>query len=131
LTKLLEKSAQLWTQLLEDGSLIELQGGEEKLHTTMVDVKQQQKMISMLEKIKIVVEMKTLEAEGKAVQAQKMIRHPQLDPLQEKAEEFVIEIDETKLSVEHIAVERGYFLQKLVIAQLVEGMAKRSIHAQA
>jgi hypothetical protein len=40
LTKLLEKSAQLWTQLLEDGSLQEMQGKEEKLHAAMEDVKQ-------------------------------------------------------------------------------------------
>jgi hypothetical protein len=38
--ELLEKRAQLWTQLLEDGRLQEMQGKEEKLHETMVDVKQ-------------------------------------------------------------------------------------------
>jgi hypothetical protein len=41
LTELLEKSTQLWTQLLEDGILQELQGKEEKLHAAMVDVKNQ------------------------------------------------------------------------------------------
>jgi hypothetical protein len=41
LTQLLEKSAQLWTQLLEHGSLQELQGKEDKLHTSMEDIKQQ------------------------------------------------------------------------------------------
>jgi hypothetical protein len=40
LKELLEKSAQLWTQLLEDGSLQELQGKEEKLHIAMEYVKQ-------------------------------------------------------------------------------------------
>jgi hypothetical protein len=40
MTELLEKSAQLWTQLLEDGSLQELQGKEDKLHAAMEDVKQ-------------------------------------------------------------------------------------------
>jgi hypothetical protein len=35
----LEKSDQLWTQLLEDGSLQELQGKEDKLHEAMADVK--------------------------------------------------------------------------------------------
>jgi hypothetical protein len=39
LTKVLEKSAQLRTQLLEDEILQELQGKEEKQHTSMVDVK--------------------------------------------------------------------------------------------
>jgi hypothetical protein len=40
MTELWEKSAQLWTQLLEDGSLQELQGKEEKLHAAMAYVKQ-------------------------------------------------------------------------------------------
>jgi hypothetical protein len=70
--KLLEKSAQLWTQLLEDGILQELQGKEEKLHATMEDIKQQQRMMSLPKKIKTVTEMKTLQAEEKKVQVQKM-----------------------------------------------------------
>jgi hypothetical protein len=39
--ELLEKSNQLWTQLLEDGILQDLQGQEDKFHATMVDVKKQ------------------------------------------------------------------------------------------
>jgi hypothetical protein len=39
MTELLEKSAQLWTHLLEDGSLQELQGKEDKFHAAMVDVR--------------------------------------------------------------------------------------------
>jgi hypothetical protein len=35
----LEKSAQIWTHLLEDGRLQELQG-KDKLHAAMADVKQ-------------------------------------------------------------------------------------------
>jgi hypothetical protein len=40
-TKLLEKSDQLWTQRLEDGSLQELEGKEDKLHAEMADVTKQ------------------------------------------------------------------------------------------
>jgi hypothetical protein len=39
MTELLEKNAQLWTQLLEDESLQDLQGKEDKLHATIADVK--------------------------------------------------------------------------------------------
>jgi hypothetical protein len=38
-TELLEKSTQLWTRLLEDGSLQELHGDEDKLHATMAEIK--------------------------------------------------------------------------------------------
>jgi hypothetical protein len=37
--------------------------------------------------------MKSLQAEEKAVQAQKIARQAQLEPLQEKAEQLVMEID--------------------------------------
>jgi hypothetical protein len=40
MTELLEKSGQLWTQLLEDGSLQDLQGREDKVHAVMEDLKQ-------------------------------------------------------------------------------------------
>jgi hypothetical protein len=39
MTDLLEKSGQLWTQLLEDGSLKDLQEREEKVHAIMADLK--------------------------------------------------------------------------------------------
>jgi hypothetical protein len=39
-TELLEKSVQLWTHLLEDGSLQELQEKETNIHAAMVEVKQ-------------------------------------------------------------------------------------------
>jgi hypothetical protein len=39
MTELLEKSTQLWTRILKDGSLQELQGKEDKLHVSMADVK--------------------------------------------------------------------------------------------
>jgi len=81
MTKMLEKSAQLWTPLLEDGSLQELQGKEDKLHAAIGYVKQWQRTMSLLGKIKIVMEMKSLQAEEKEVQAQKMARHAQLEPL--------------------------------------------------
>jgi hypothetical protein len=59
--ELLEKSDELWTQLLEDGSLQEFQGKEDKLHATMEDVKKRQRTMPLLEKIKTVIEMKNLQ----------------------------------------------------------------------
>jgi hypothetical protein len=66
-TELLEKSAQLWTQLLENGSLQELQGDKDKFHTIMVEVKKQQKTMSLPEKIKTAAKMKNLQTEEKMV----------------------------------------------------------------
>jgi hypothetical protein len=47
----LEKRTKLWTQVLEDGSLQELQGKEDKLHAAMADVKQLKQTMSLPNKI--------------------------------------------------------------------------------
>jgi hypothetical protein len=88
-------------------------------------------MMSLSEKIKTTMEMKNLQAEEKAVQVQKMVRQAQLEPLQEKVEQLVIEIDATKMNIEWIGLEGGELLQNPVTAQLVENMAERSSQAQA
>jgi hypothetical protein len=45
--KLLEKRGHLWTQLLEDRILQELQGKKDKLHAAMAYVKKQQRTMSL------------------------------------------------------------------------------------
>jgi hypothetical protein len=40
MTELLEKGGQLWTHILEDGSLQELQGMKDKVHVVMKYLKQ-------------------------------------------------------------------------------------------
>jgi predicted nucleic acid-binding Zn-ribbon protein len=63
------------------------------------------------EKIKTVTEMKSLQAEEKAVQVQKIARQAQLEPLQEKVEQLVMEIDAEKLNIEQIGLEGGEILK--------------------
>jgi hypothetical protein len=116
MTELLEKSGQLWTQLLEDGSLQDLQGREDKVHAVMEDLKQRQKTMSLPEKIKTTAEMKSLQAEEKVVQAQKIARQAQLEPLQDKAEQLVMEVDAEKSRVEQIGLEGGDILKPPVTA---------------
>jgi hypothetical protein len=58
--ELLEKSGQLWTHLLEDGILKDLQGREDKVHVVMVELKQQHKTLSLPEGINTTIEMKSL-----------------------------------------------------------------------
>jgi hypothetical protein len=74
--------------------------------------------------------MKSLQAEEKAVQAQKIARQAQLEPLQEKAEQLVMEIDATKLSIEKIGLEGGEILRPPVTAQVVEAMTEKRNQAQ-
>jgi hypothetical protein len=65
----------------------------------MADVKQQHRMMSLPENIKTVVEMNNLQAKEKAVQVQNMARQDQLEPLQEKEKELVVEINLENLNI--------------------------------
>jgi hypothetical protein len=62
--------------------------------------------MSLPEKIKTIAEMKNLQAEEKAMQAQKISRQVQL----------VVEIDAVKVRLEHIGLEGGEVLRPLVTA---------------
>jgi hypothetical protein len=56
--------------------------------------------MSLPENIKTVVEMKNLHAEEKVVLDEKITRQAQLEPLQEKTEQLVMEVDVAKSRVE-------------------------------
>jgi hypothetical protein len=86
--------------------------------------------MSLPEKIKMATEMKILQEKEKVVQAQKMTRQAQLDPLQEKVEQLVIDIDAMKLSIEKIGLEGGEILIPPVTMQVIEAMKEKSIQAQ-
>jgi hypothetical protein len=86
--------------------------------------------MSLPEKIKTVTEMKNLQAEEKVVQTQKMARQAQLEPLQEKAEKLVMEIDAEKVCIEQIGLEGGEILRPPVTTQVVEAMTEKSNQAQ-
>jgi hypothetical protein len=75
-------------------------------------------------------EMKNLQVEEKVVQAQKIARQAQLEPLQEKVEQLVMEIDAAKACLKHIGLEGGEILRPPVTVQVVEAMSAKSIQAQ-
>jgi Fe-S cluster assembly ATPase SufC len=66
--------------------------------------------MSLPEKIKTTTELKALQLEEKALQAQKTTRQASLEHLQEKAEKLVMESDIAKKSVEEIGFEGGELL---------------------
>jgi hypothetical protein len=64
-----------------------MQEKETNIHAAMAKVKQQQKIVSLPEKIKMTTELKALQLEEKALQVQKTTRQALLEPLQEKEEQ--------------------------------------------
>jgi hypothetical protein len=69
--------------------------------------------------------MKSLHAKEKVVQAQKIARHDQLDPLQEKVKQLVMDIDIVKIHIEQIGLEGGEILIPSVTVHMVESMVKK------
>jgi hypothetical protein len=57
-------------------------------------------------------------------------RQAQLEPLQEKAEQLVMEIDAVKVHLEQIGLEGGEILRPPVTVQVVEAMSAKRIQAQ-
>jgi hypothetical protein len=96
ITELYNKSAQLWTNLQEDGKLQELDQKEEGINTVMQELKQKKKTMTIPDRLKSAQEMKNLQAELKSIQVDKQSRQAQLEPLQEGAEQMLTEIDTTK-----------------------------------
>jgi hypothetical protein len=88
-----------------------------------------QKM-SPSENIKTVAKMKILQSKEKVVLAEKIAVQAQLEPLQERAEHMVMDIDASKSRVDNIGLEGGEILKPPVTAQMVESMAEKRNQAQ-
>ena len=66
--------------------------------------------MSLPKKIKTATKLKALQLEEKALQAQNTARQTLLEPLQEKAEQLIMESDTMKKSIEQIEAEGGEIL---------------------
>jgi hypothetical protein len=81
---LFDKATQLWTKLEEDQQVQQWDQEEERISTTIQDLKQKQKTMSITEHVKGAQDMKKLQAELTTAQTQKKERQAQMEPLQEK-----------------------------------------------
>jgi predicted nucleic acid-binding Zn-ribbon protein len=88
-TDLFENATQLWTKLEEDQQVQRWDKEEERISTTIQDLKQRQKTMPITERIKGAQEMKKLQAELTTVQTQKKERQAQMEPLQERVAEVL------------------------------------------
>jgi predicted nucleic acid-binding Zn-ribbon protein len=86
--------------------------------------------VSLPKNIKTTTELKALQLEEKALQAQKIARQALLEPLQEKVEQLVMESDAAKKNIEQIGAEGRELLQSPITEQVVTSMADKSSQAQ-
>jgi hypothetical protein len=77
-----------------------LEQKEENLTTPIHDLKQSQKTIPILEKLRIAQEMKNLQIEVKNIQEERQTRQAHLEPLQEQVEQMITTLETEKTSME-------------------------------
>jgi hypothetical protein len=85
--------------------------------------------VLLSEKIRTATEIKALQLEEKALQAHKTTRQALLEPLQEKAEQVVMESDVAKRRIEQIRSEGGEILKSPITEKVVTVMDKKSSQA--
>jgi hypothetical protein len=114
-------------KLQEDEKIQELDQKEGNINTTVQDLKQRQKNMAILDRMKSAQEMKNLQAELKSIQMEKQLRQAQLEPLQEGAEMMITELEATKGRIEKLHLESVEVLKEHITMQLVESIAERSV----
>jgi hypothetical protein len=80
-----DKTAQMWTNMEEDEKIQQLDQKQEKITPDIQDLKQQQKAMAILERMRSAQDMKNLQAELKVAPTNKQARQAQLEPLQQEA----------------------------------------------
>jgi hypothetical protein len=68
ITELYERTTQIWTSLAEDERIQKLEQREEKLNVAVQDLKQRQKTMAISLRLRVMQEMKNLQAEVKTIQ---------------------------------------------------------------
>jgi uncharacterized protein YlxW (UPF0749 family) len=74
---------------------------EEKMKTIVCDLNQRHNTIPISERLRAMKEMKNLQVEVSTIQEERQTRQAQLDPLQDQAEEMIIEMETKKYRMEH------------------------------
>ena len=129
-TQLFDKTAQLWTMLEEDDRVQKLDQEEEEINTTIQEIKLRQKSMSITEWLKGAQEMRTMQTGLKTVQNNKQARKPQLEALQEKETQIIVEIEEQKKRMAQYHAERIESLEEHIIAQRVEEFTEKAMQAR-
>jgi hypothetical protein len=80
-----DKTAQMSTNMEEDKKIQQLDQKQEKITADIQDLKQQQKAMAILERMRSAPDMKNLQAELKVALTDKQARQAQLEPLQQEA----------------------------------------------
>jgi chromosome segregation ATPase len=130
-TGLFDRATQLWTTLDEDEQVQQWDQEEERLSVAMQELKNRQKMMSITERLKGNQDMKKLQADLNATQRQKHERQEEVEPLQEKVVQLIVQLEEEKRNMEQAQTEGTTLIQEEITMQSVEALTGRVMQVQA
>jgi hypothetical protein len=129
-TDLFEEATQLWTKLEEDQQVQQWDKEEERISTTIQDLKQRQKTMAITERVKGAQDMKKLQAELTTVQTWKKERQAQMEPLQERVAEVIAQAEEAKTLIAQTQAECVGLINDEIAVQIVDTLKEKTAQVQ-
>jgi chromosome segregation ATPase len=123
---LFDKATQLWTKLEEDQQVQRWDKEEERISTTIQDLKQRQKTMPITEHVKGAQDMKKLQAELTTVQTLKKECQAQMEPLQERVAEVIAQVEEAKTHIAQTQAECAGLISDEIAAQIVDTLKEKT-----
>jgi septal ring factor EnvC (AmiA/AmiB activator) len=96
---------QFWTTFDEDEQVQQWDQEEERLSTTMQELKNRHKTMSIIERLKGNQDLKKLQADLKSMQKKKQERQVEIEPLQEKVAQIIMQLEEEKKNMAQAQME--------------------------
>jgi predicted nucleic acid-binding Zn-ribbon protein len=129
-TDLFEKAAQLWTKLEEDQQVQQWDREGERISATIQDLKQRQKTMSIMERVKRAQDMKKLQAELTVAQTHKKERRAQMEPLQERAAEVITQAEGAKTYMAQTQAECAKMVNDEIAVQVLDALKEKTAQTQ-
>jgi predicted nucleic acid-binding Zn-ribbon protein len=117
-------------KLEEDQQVQQWDKEEERISATIQDLKQRQKTMSIMERVKGAQDMKKLQAELTTAQMQKKERQAQMEPLQERVAEVIAQAEEAKTYMAQTQAECAGLISDEIAVQTVDTLKEKTVQAQ-
>jgi uncharacterized coiled-coil DUF342 family protein len=117
-------------KLEEDQQVQQWDQEEERISATIQDLKQRQRMMSIMECVKGAQDMKKMQAELIAMQTQKKERQAQMEPLQERATEVIAQVEDAKKNMAQTQAECTEMINDEIAVQVLDALREKTVQAQ-
>jgi predicted nucleic acid-binding Zn-ribbon protein len=117
-------------KLEEDQQVQQWDQEEERISATIQDLKQRQKTMSIMERVKGAQDMKKLQAELIVVQTQKKECQAQMEPLQEWATEVIAQVEDAKKNMAQTQAECAGMINDEIAVQVLDALKEKTVQAQ-